>query len=241
MDVSIEWPNADLTIQSDRGKCVWRFFLPGGVLSRAPHSSRGQDVGNRMPQTRHAHTHGGELFSGMLPCQMCGQHVTFPQVCCLMWRFFFHVRLRSDSPSETGIGDKMRVCTATICFETRVGDRMRMCAADFVRNRRRALVTAFMCVCIAAISSESGIYRSNGNSGHGWCVVNSSSQVHVGRAGGSVTGGPSARVRAKARCPKFFLQKNLREVGAFIRIFTKSSGDNLRETFRDNVVLRFPL
>ena len=178
MDVSIEWPNADLTIQSDRGKCVWRFFLPGGVLSRAPHFSRGQDVGNRMPQTRHAHTHGGELFSGMLPCQMCGQHVTFPQVCCLMWRFFFHVRLRSDSPSETRIGDKMRFCTATICFEMRVGDRMRMCAADFVRNRRRALVTAFMCVCIAAISSESGIYRSNGNYGHGWCDRGPSGRFH---------------------------------------------------------------
>ena len=70
------------------GNACGVFFFQGGVLSRAPHSSRGQDVGNRMPQTQHAHTHGGELFSGMLPCQMCGQHVTFPQVCCLMWRFF---------------------------------------------------------------------------------------------------------------------------------------------------------
>lgn len=167
------------------------------------------------------------------------------------------MRLRSDSPSETGIGDKMRVCTATICFETRVGDRMRMCAADFVRNRRRALVTAFMCVCvcIAAISSESGIYRSNGNSGHGWCDRGPSGRFHKQLAVLLSTAPPRCMWDGRgdllqgAHLPEYgqkpvvpiFLQKNLWEVGAFTIIFTKSSGENLRETFRDNVALRFPL
>ena len=166
------------------------------------------------------------------------------------------MRLRSDSPSETRIGDKMRVCTATICFETRVGDRMRMCAADFVRNRRRALVTAFVCVCASLPSPQRAVYT-------GEAAITATVGVTVdplgdftnslpsycqqllpgacGTGGGICYRGPICPSMGKSPLSQVFLQKNLREVGAFTRIFTKSSGDNLRETFRDNVVLRFPL
>ena len=112
-----------------------------------------------------------------------------------------------------------------------------------------------VCVCIAAISSESGIYRSNGNSGHGWCDRGPSGRFHKQLAvllstapprcmwdgrGDLLQGAHLPECGQKPVVP-IFLQKNLREVGAFIIIFTKSSGKNLRETFRDNVVPRFPL
>ena len=62
-----------------------------------------------------------------------------------------------------------------------------------------------------------------------------------GTGGGICYRGPICPSTGKSPLSEVFLQKNLREVGAFTIIFTKSSGENLRETFRDNVVPRFPL